>query len=603
MVQQVQPEAPYPPPPAMAVHPGMQQLHSDFEHLNLQHVVPQYSSQGNSYTPSPEGHYHPQGQVAQPDIPYLDHGKVPITYDGWTLTKQVPTRANQKATWSKVVRTPMPESQNHLRDLVLRQKNKGKSAIELYNSTDMQGFKKEHVKRLIADKTQMESDLRFEYKLGYLKLVQQRTKPNQRQTNSMVVVLKRVFRNGAEQPLGSGQARAQVLEGEIVDLAAIDNIAYNQSSHPVGFAGQYIAHPHPEYVHAQPHDEHPVYIDHRPAIHLVHTQEAMPPMPRQSEQYMAAHDAYQQQQHEIHHQQQQQHFQEPHTPEKKEKGNKKKDQKPEVHQKKEMQNPIYYDSTSDSLSDNSSLFTNETPNTEYSGHSSHQYYKDKKHDIKRRSSRRDSRSRDHDVSPVRQVFRERRRKSPARSAHSGQDYEFVETIIATSDHDRPHDRMYLKDRSGHLQRTSSYNDSRSSRPVYRHKRLNSYAHPVMNEHPDEEKERLQYEIAAIQRQRSEERREKARLESDRLERQKLELERERLEGQRERDRLERVRLEHEHAKIDRERSDRHDRGRFDAYHERPYAERPYADRPYRERERPRRFSPDYDARREDLYYR
>ena len=328
---------------------------------------------------------------------------------------------------------------------------------------------------------------------------------------------------------------------------------------------------------------------------------------------MAPHDPHHQQQHEPRHQQQQQeqqqqqHYQEHqehHTPEKKEKGNKKKDQKPELHQKKEWKGVIHYESGSDSFSDNSSLYTNETPNTEYSGHSSHHYYKDKKHDFKRRPSHRDSRSHDHDDSPVQQVFRERRRKSPARSTHSGQEYEVVETIISSGDYDRPHDRMYTKDRSGH-QRTSSYNDSRSSRPVYGHKRLNSYAHPVRNDH-DEEKERLQYEIAAMQRQRSEERRDRARLESDRLERQKLEVERERLQSQKERDRLERVRLENERyqrEKSERERYDRHDRRRLDDSPERPYRERrPINETRYRERERPRRILTDHDVRMEDLYY-
>ena len=635
MARQAQPEAPLPPTRVMGVPPGTQQLATDFERMHVQHAGPQYSSQGNSYTPLPDGHFHPHGQVPQPHVHYDDHGKVPITYKGWTFAKQVPTRTNQKATWSNVVRTPMSESQDHLRDLVIRQKTKGKSAIDLYNSEDMKGFKRDQVKRLIADVTRRELDQRFEYKLGFLKLDQRRPKPNQRETNSMVVVLKRVFRNGAEQPLGSGQARAQVLEGETVDLARVDDIAYNQSSHPIGYAAQYIAHSHPEYVDAQQYEQQQVYVDQRPAVHVVHPQEAMQSIPHQAEQYMAAH---QQQQHELRYQQQgqQQHYrephthqqqedqghyqepytlheqqeqhQQPHTPEKK-KGDKKKDQKPEVHQKKEWQGKIRYESSSDSLSDNNSFFTNETPDTEYSGHSSHHYHTDKKQDFKRRSSHRDSRSRDHDHSPDRQVFRERRRKSPARSTHSGQEYEVVETIISTGgDHGRPYDRVYVKDRSGHLQRTSSYNGHRSSRPVYRDKQLKSYAHRV-DERVDEEKERLQYEIAVMQRQKSEERREKARLESDRLERQKLELERERIEGQKERDRLERVKLEHEREKFRSQRYDRDDRGRFDDHHERPYPEKPYrererayAEKPYRERERRRRLSTDYDARREDLFY-
>ena len=613
MVQHMQPEAPYPPPPPHGgIHPGMQQLPIDLERMNLHQGVPQYTSQGNSYLPQVDGRYTPQGPAVN-SLPSLSKGRVPITYEGWNFTKQAPSRANEKATWALVLKTKMPLSQDELRNQVAKQRKKGKSVTERYNDPDMDGFKRKQVDRLIADKTRMELDPRFEYKLASLRLEQGRTKQNSRQTTSMQAILKRVYRSGDDQPLASGQDRAQELEGEIVDLTGADEPAYSQSGYSSGSPGLYGVQPLPEYIHAQPYDD-PMhahagyYHDQGPAVQTVHPDYVQPsphPQEHYQQQYMPQQGPHQHPQ--PHHQHQEQHHvHEQHPPDnnaKKDKKDKKKDQKPEVHQKKERKHKDYSDSSSDSDA-GSSLYTDRTPDTEYSAQSAHAYHEKKKGGSSRKTSRRDSRSHDRDLSPVRQVYRERYRKSPARSTHSGSEQEVYEIITSDGQHGRPYKtRTYVKEHPAFHQRALSYDDDRNHRPATRQKRLNSYAHPVLDEHPYEEKERLKWELEELRRQRSEDRREKERLESeerrekqklesDRLERQKLELETARLKlenERRDRDRYQRENKYHRDERYDQrdrfDRNDRYDRERYD---------------PYIERERPRRFSAAYD-RRDDYY--
>ncbi|KAL8782738.1 MAG: hypothetical protein Q9195_009579 [Heterodermia aff. obscurata] len=578
MVQQVQPEAPFPPPPhPVGMHPGMQQMQADMERMNLQHGVPQYNGHGGSYLPQMDGRYPPQGLTVNTQLPVLN-GKVPITYEGYNFTKSEPSRANEKPSWALAVKTKMPVSQDELRTQVNKQKRKGKTVAEQYNDPDMDGYKKKQVDHLIAEKTRAELDPRFEYKLASLKLEQGRTKQRSRQTNSMQVILKRVYRSGDAQPLASGQDRAQELEGEIVDLTSIDDPVYSHSGYSSGSQGLYGAQPHPEYVHPQPYDEHvqaAYYHEQGPAMQAVHPDYIQHPhehymqqaehQPQQPPHQYQEHVLQQQQHHQ--HQDQHQHH-DPHTPDKKDKKDKseKKDKKktpaPEVHQKKERKHKSISSSESDG---GSSLYT---PDTEYSGHSAHDYHHDKKpSSSSRRSSHRESRSNDRDLSPLPQVYRERRRKSPARSTHSGSSEYEVYEVITSDDHDRDRPyrrRTYIRDnRPAFHQRAQSYDDvveSRRGAPVYRQKRLNSYAHPV-EEHPHEEKERLKWELEEIrQRQRSEERRQKER-ENDRLEMHKLELEKARMETEKEKARLARVRLENDYRY---DRNDRYDRDeRFD----------------------------------------
>lgn len=604
MVQHVQPEAPYPPPPPHgAIHPGMQQLPVDMEQMNLHPGVPHYSSQGNSYLPQADGRYYPQGHAVT-SLPSLGKGKVPVTYEGWNFTRQAPSRANEKATWALVLKTKMPLSQDELRNQVAKQKKKGKSVTDRYNDSDMAGFKRKQVDRLIADRTRMEPDPRFEYKLASLRLEQERTKQNSRQTTSMQAILKRVYRSGDDQPLASGQDRAQELEGEIVDLTGADEPAYSHSGYSSGSPGLYGVQPLPEYIHAQPYDD-PThaqagyYHDQGPAMQTVDPDCVLPkphPQEQYRQQYVPQHDPHQHS-HPQHQHQEPHHFHEQRTPEKntkKEKKDKKEDKKPEVHQKKEKERKHrgYSDSSSDSDA-GSSLYTDKTPDTEYSAQSAHAYHEKKKSGSGRKTSRRDSRSHDRDLSPVRQVYRERRRKSPARSTHSGSEHEVYEIITSDGHHGKPYKtRTYVKDRPAFHQRALSYDDERTHRPATRQKRLNSYAHPVLDEHPYEEKERLKWEIEEMKRQRSEDRREKQKFESDRLERQKLELETERLRlenERRDRDRYQRDDKYHRDERYNQrdrfDRNDRYDRERYD---------------PYVERERPRRFAAAYD-RRDDYY--
>ena len=635
MHQFAQPEAPVPPQQHhVAMHQGLQQLPAEMERINLHPGAPQYSSQGNSYAPSMDAHYTHHSLAVDPQLPFLGNRKVPVTYEGWTFTKQRPSRPNEKATWALAVKTKMAMSQDELRDQVTKQKKRGKTVTDTYNGSDMEGYKRKQVDRLIADKTRMEVDLRFDHKLASIKLDKARAGSGI-ETKSMQVILKRVLRSGTEQPLASGQARALELEGEVVDLTGADDIMYSQSSYSGNSPGQYGPPQYPEYVHVQPRDEQPhaaYFPEHAPGIQTVHHHE--PLQHQQPEQFMPQHDVHHHQEHYepvVDH-----HHHETHNPPKKDKKDgkdgkdgkdkadkkdtkdKKHSHKPEVHQKKAQKPKHYYDS-SDSASDGgSSFYTNETANTEFSDRSGDPYHKDKKHSS-RRSSRRESRSYDYDLSPTQQVFRERHRKSPARSTHSGHDYEEVEII--PSDHHRDslfrRNSSYAKERPAHHQRAFSYDDVYVSRPTYKQKRLNSFAHNALDEHPHEEKERLQWEIADLKRQKDdkEERQHKERIEADRLERQRLETERQKLESQKERDKLERLRLESA-TRYDREREpSRYHRDRDAPRYERDRFERndrydrydPYVDRE-RERERPRRFSAAFDVRRDegpygDPYYR
>ncbi|KAG6986645.1 hypothetical protein G7Y79_00075g099170 [Physcia stellaris] len=71
----------------------------------------------------------------------------------------------------------------------------------------------------------------------------------------------------------------------------------------------------------------------------------------------------------------------------------------------------------------------------------------------------------------------------------------------------------------HVAGEFDWDDSESHRPAIRQERLDSHAHPVPDEHPYEEKQRLKWEFEEMKRQRSE-RRERQKLEPDYLEEQK-----------------------------------------------------------------------------------
>ena len=586
------PEAP-PPPPHFGTHPSPQHLPAEMERLNLDHGVPPYGGHSGSHNPSYEGRFIGPSHQFDTSLPFNGDGKVPVTYEGWNFTKQPAVRPDQKETWALVVKTPMLLSQAELREQVTKQKKRGKSATDQLASSDMVGFKRKQVDRLIADRTRTDPDPGFEYKLGAIKLGQKGNKRPGKQTFSMQVILKRQLRTGLAQP-SSGYDRVQEPEREIVDLTGAEEANYSQDGYSTGTPGPY-AHL-PAHGYPQPFVEHPgtVYVhDPRFAAQPV-PHHGSPPVQHIHEQFVHHHDS---------HPLPPEAFQTPQMgqgkTDKKDKHDKhdKKD-KVKVHQKKEKKHKSYSDSSSDSYSDADSFvsnpYTDQTPDTVYSGGSGRSYHKDKKRSSSHKEGRRDSRSHDRDRSPVRQVYRERRRKSPTgRSREGSARYAYVDydVVIPERHHDRDQayrasrkvNQSYQRERPSYHPRALSFDDDRHHRPAYgQQRRLQSYAHP----HPVDlhaEKEELKWEIAERKREKLRERMERERAEQDRLElkrleRQRLEIEIER--GMQERDRLDRLNR-------DRVEQGRFDRDRFDRG---PYTEPA------------RRYPITYDMRRDDRYY-
>lgn len=602
------PEAPLP-PPRFGAHPGPQHLPADMERLNLDHGVPPYSGHSGSHHPSPEGRFVGPSHQFDTSLPFDGDGKIPITYEGWGFTKQPAVRPDQKETWALVVKTPMSVSQNELRDQVTKQRKKGKSATDQLASPDMAGFKRKQVDRLIADRTRTDPDQRFEYKLGALKLGQKESKRFGRQTISMQVILKRQLRNGLTQP-SSGYGRIQELDGEIVDLTGAEDGSYSQDSYSTGVP--HYAQP-PAHGYAQQFMEQPgaAYVHDSMFTGQAIPPHGSPPVQHVPEQYLPHHDGHGYPPEAFH-------------PPKAEKGHKDKKEKHhkddkkdnvKVHQKKEKKHKSYSDSSSESFSDadsfNSKTYTDRTPDTVYSGGSGRSYHKDNKHSSSHKEGHRNSRSHDH--SPIRKVYRERRRKSPTGSSRKGSTrYEYEDYDIITSERHHDRDRAYRNDhrssqayeheRPSFHPRALSFNDDRHHRPAYAQpRRLQSYAHPT-DLHA--EKEELQWQIEEIKKEKLREKIERERAELKNLERERLGMEIER-KRQEQRDRAERDRLDRlDREKFERERFDRErmERERFDR--ERMERERFDGDRfdrdPYAEP--PRRYPTSYDTRRDDRYY-
>lgn len=606
------PEAPPPPPPMHFVPQDCPpHLTADMERLNLDHGVPHYNGHSGSHSPPVDRPFIGPAHHYDPSFSIRDDSKIFATHEGWTFTKQPAYRPNEKETWALVVRTPMPATQSELREKVAKQKkNKGKSAIDLLASSEMFGYKRKQVERLIADRTQSDPDTRFEYKLGSLKLGQENNKRQGRQTVSMHVVLKRQLRSGLAQPT-SNFNRRQELNGEVVDLTGGDDAIYSNDSYSTGGSSAQYAPPpmhHNPQMFGEPpgapfiHD--PRMAGHQgphpggPQVHAVHP----------------VHDEF------VSHHGGQEFSEGSQTPDiGKDKKNHKdkhskhdKKDKVKVHQRKDKQSKSYSDSSSASFSDDDSFtYTDRTPDTEVSSRSGSgsKYHKDKKYYSGHKDDRRDSRSHDRDRSPTRKVYREHRRKSPTAylSREGSTKYVYDDYEIITERH-QDRDRAYKPtrrpsqydkaDRPSFHPRAQSFDDDRSHRPLYgTQRRLQSYGHPA-DIHA--EKEELQYEIAQIKREklRKELEREsikRDRLEMKRLEREKLEyeMEREREVERQERERAERDRLD----RLDRERfeRDRYERERMerDRYDRDRYEPRPYAEPPRR---------PAYDMRRDDRYY-
>lgn len=488
-------------------------------------------------------------------------------------------RPDQRETWAKVVKTPMTALQGDLREVVARQKKKGKSADRL-SDPEMKGYKRQQIERLIADRMRTDPDPRFEYKLAALKLEQGRTSRG-RETTEMKAILKRQLRPGFVQSAASISNRGQVMEGEIVDLTGAEETMYSQDSVSTGMPGHF---PHP-LPRSPPHGLAQPLPDQAGQAFVHDPRFAPQPMypqpghpdgnPHQGPHGPEAYETLQQGADKIH--------------------GKDKKEKPEVHQKKDKKHKSFSDTSSDTFSDADSFqskYTDQTPDTVYSGKSEGRYHEEKKHSSGHKNHRGYS-SRRRDRSPVQRVYRERRRQSPARYSDKGSTrYEYEEYDIITSERPRYCDRVphsmgrknghsYERERPSHP-RALSFDDDRHHRPSYAQpRRLQSYSHTA-DMHA--EKEELKIEIEEMRRQKHLERLERERTEREKVELRRLEMERaDRIERQWEMaDRAERDRLDRLHR-------ERYERDRYERSPPRLYADQP------------RRYSA-FDYRRDDPYY-
>ena len=571
------PEAPLPPPPPH--HPGMDagvhHLGVDMDRLNLGHGIPQYSAHSGSHNPSFDGQFPAHNPQFDTSLPLDGSGKVPVAYEGWTFTKEVALRPDQKETWAKVVKRQMSAPQATLREVVAKQKNKRKSVMDQLSSPEMKGYKRQQIDRLITDRTRTDPDPRFEYKLAALKLEQGRNNKG-RETVEMRAILKRQLRSGYAQPSISAHGRMQAVEGEIVDLTGAEDTNYSQDSYSTGASGPY---PHsPPHGYAQPFVEHvatPFVHDARftPQPPYVHTgQPTMEQFAPPQGGHQLPHEGYE-------------------TPKKDDKKHDKKGKKDEkekvkLHQKKDKNHKSYSDSSSEIYSDadsfESKAYTDRTPDTIYSGKSDNRYHEDKKRGPDYKESRHQSNSHHRNHSPTRRVYRERHRKSPTRSSGKGSTrYEYEDYDVITAERPRDRDRSYDTGRKGghsyeHERplppRALSFDDDRHHRTSYvQPRRLQSHSYTA---ELHAEKEGLKWEIEELKRQKHVERLEREKNERDRLELRRLEMEAERQE------------------RADRDRLDRLHR---DRYHRDRYERSTYAE--------PLRRSSTFDSyRRDDPYY-
>ncbi|KAL8825154.1 MAG: hypothetical protein Q9191_004582 [Dirinaria sp. TL-2023a] len=560
------PEAPPPPLHHSGMDTGIHHLGVDMDRLNFGLGAPQHNAHNGPHVPSFDANF--PGHIPHFDtsLPLDGNGKVPVTYEGCIFTKEVALRPDQKETWAKVVKTPMVASQADLREIVTKQKKKGKSVASQLSSVEMKGYKRQQIDRLIADSDRADPDPRFEHKLAALKLEQGRNSKG-RETLEMKAILKRQLRPGYAQPSASARGPTQAVEGEIVDLTGAEETNYSQDSYSTGTSGRY---PHsPPQGYAQP------WVNHAAPPHLHDTRYVPQPtyghaghpghpghpvveqvVPASGGQHMAPEG------HE--------------SPKKEEKKHDKKDKKEDkekvkIHQEKDKKHKTYSDSSSEAFSDadsfESKAYTDRTPDTVYSGKSDHRYYEDKKRSSGHKDSRHHSHSSHRDRSPVRPVYRERRRKSPARPSRKGSTrYDYEDFDVITSERPRERDRVYDTSRRNSRSysyerplhpRALSFDDDRHHRPSYAlPRRLQSYAYAT---ELHAEKEELKLEIEEMRRQKQFEKMEQERAERERLELRHLEMERA--------ERAERA---------DRDRLDRLHRGRYhrDRYERSQYAEPP-----------------------------
>ena len=494
------PHAPPPPPPALPPgFSGMPGLVNDFGHVHLE----------------PNGHHfqhnmnQPAIQVIQPGYGHMpdprsfsSNGKPPVGHIGYIFTKQPVEHVGQKETWAIANKELMPASQTDLKNQIERHRKKGVSGLDQYMHSDMKGFKRKQIDELIRDCVRMDPDHRFEYIIASIKR-DTRQRQSGRETSSMQVILKRQPRTGVDMQgpfMAFGSIRLP--SNGTVDLSGTDESENSSNGHKPGA--------HPFERHLSEPWVHVIHPGERPPPHHAHSHENAHPHDHGNTHAHAhdhhAHDHADLGNNHAHGLEQPLHphhahplfHEEAHDTKH---GHEEKDHK---HKDKEHKSPkiiviekheshkshdYHLDSSSSSDSDSSSGDTDRTPPTIISSEGSRYRHKDKKYH--KDKHHRKSNSHDREREPVKVMYREHRRKEPARrlsspapSHRSHHRHEDVYVEPGYTSHRRA-EPMYPRERQSYHHRAMSYDDERlhdhdmrghGRRPTVYRRRITSTAH-------------------------------------------------------------------------------------------------------------------------------
>ena len=403
----------------------------------------------------------------------------------------------------------MPGSQVDLKNQVDKYRKRGVTGLDQYNDQDMKGFKRKQIDELIRDCNAMDPDHRFEYNIASIKR-DIRRRQSGLETSAMQVILKRQLRNGVAMQGPSGNIRLPT--SGIVDLSGAEE--YEKSSqnsshgHKPG-AFPFERHLSEPWVHVGHHEA-------RPPAHHAHSHEHANPHDHGNTHGhgdSGGKDAHGQEQpfhnpfmHEETHDAK-------HGHEEKAKKPKNKEHKsPKIVQGKKHEghkSHDYSDSSSSSDSDSSSGDTDQTPDTVISSEDSHYHHK------KHHKSKHHRKSSSHDHEPIREIYREHRRREPARRLSSPppshrSHYRHEDVYIEPSfTHRHRPEPSYPSERLSYHHRAMSYDDERlhdhdmrglGRRPSVYRRRITSTAHP-MDPYEEDRREIWEKEEAMRRRER------------------------------------------------------------------------------------------------------
>lgn len=174
--------------------------------------------------PLVHGHENFPGSNLDPH--HLSHNSSPgqVSYEGYTFTKCDPKQIGQKATWAVARMTPMPVSQQDLKDHIKRNRNKHMSALDDYDEK-LKGFKRKQVENLIRERTKIDGDYGYEYVLASIKLDSRKSRKRFTETVSMQVILKRQLIAGFLHEPSTGPPSMDFhpkLPSQVMDLTSKD---------------------------------------------------------------------------------------------------------------------------------------------------------------------------------------------------------------------------------------------------------------------------------------------------------------------------------------------------------------------------------------------